>query len=222
VIKVELGPEPSSMRVRVHDAGVTRLSIRPVPPNGFKSLWRRGLPTIHQLQHQRCAYAALALSRGDWSIEHIEPKSVSRNHGRPIMAYTWGNMVVAAERINGVRGDDQDILDPTSIEDDWFELIGDHRELLVLTTPAIPHHLKGSASNTALRLLNANGLPSARAAYLRAFLRGDRTDAELSRDAPMVASFARARALLCGSDPSLARIDREVTRWARTPPRATS
>jgi hypothetical protein len=66
-----------------------------------------------------CAYSAewIPPSTGEMSVDHFIPKSV-----RPLLAYEWGNYRLAARRYNGFKRDHTDVIDPFTLQADWFVL----------------------------------------------------------------------------------------------------
>lgn len=105
---------PLDFAERVHAPGeAARLAgADPLPPH-----WRRCLRDLHAAYDGICAYAALRIHDVDGvrSVDHFRPKGAY-----PALAYVWENYRLACTRMNGRKGDYEDVLDPFEVVDGWF------------------------------------------------------------------------------------------------------
>jgi hypothetical protein len=82
--------------------------------------WTRALPALHESYNGLCAYLARR-------IELVETPTadhyIARHRASPLMlAYTWSNLRLSHQYINGVKSDLARVLDPFEVKDGWFAL----------------------------------------------------------------------------------------------------
>lgn len=125
---------------------------KPTPPVGRKfwkgkDYWRKALADLRQSYGGICAYSAMEVARvtGSPTVEHFLPKS---HH--PALAYDWTNYRLVCQRLNGRKGDHQDVLDPFSLPADVFDLNPANGEILVHRN--CPPQLRPKAESTIKRL----------------------------------------------------------------------
>lgn len=77
--------------------------------------WRLCLPDMRRAYKGICAYS------GCWtpedSVDHFKPKNVYQ-----AQAYAWSNYRLAHQKINSAKGDKDGILDPFTVQPNWFVL----------------------------------------------------------------------------------------------------
>jgi uncharacterized protein (TIGR02646 family) len=122
VIPVVLQAEPANFDINVRKPGQRFLNLTPNPTNKqwkHNSFWRSSIQDLRQAYGGICAYCAewIPPSTGEWSVDHFIPKSIC-----PASAYEWSNFRFVAARYNNFKGDFTDVLDPFSIQSEWFIL----------------------------------------------------------------------------------------------------
>lgn len=126
MIPVEPQPEPAYFDAKVRQKGLAFLKKRKIPLDGplprrrtLPSYWRECLDDLHARYNGCCAYLAVFIERvtGGVTTDHFVAKS-----RRPGLAYEWSNFRLACQAINGRKGDFENILDPFTIEKNWFRL----------------------------------------------------------------------------------------------------
>lgn len=116
---MRLQPEPPDFGVKVRAPG--RAFLRRVAhptAEQFKKhrYWKTCLPELHQAYAEVCAYSCCWIQIGS-TVDHYRP--VSRS---PALAYEWSNYRLSSEKLNSYKGDSTDVLDPFSIQPNWFVL----------------------------------------------------------------------------------------------------
>ena len=126
MIHLSLAPPPSQFDTRVRNPGRAFLAVTPAPTSrewSGNDFWRRAHDDLYRLNRGLCAYCASWTPRrrgpgvDHTSVDHYIPKS--RNTG---LAYEWTNFRLARSKLNGWKGDWQDVLDPVSVQSGWFTL----------------------------------------------------------------------------------------------------
>ena len=79
--------------------------------------WRRALKQLHAGYGGICAYTChwIPYDVGSDTVEHFLPKSIY-----PELAYEWSNYRLVCGRLNGRKGDWQDVVDPFDVIDGMF------------------------------------------------------------------------------------------------------
>ncbi len=188
MIHVEPQPEPPAFDDQVRKPGLRALA------RGTAELpdhWRACLGDLHQRYRGICAYLCVFIppATGARSVEHFAPKSKHRD-----LAYEWTNYRLVCSRMNGRKGDFEDVLDPFEIPDGWFAL--ELSFLQVMPSPALDEATRARVQATIDRLrLNDKECTDARALHYQLYL-----DEELSLERFREWSPFVARAALPRSD----------------------
>ena len=84
-----------------------------------RDYWRRSLVELYKAYGGICAYSAqwIPSGTGNYSVDHFLPKA-----SRPDLAYEWSNYRLVCLRLNGRKSNYTDVLDPFTLDDDWFHL----------------------------------------------------------------------------------------------------
>lgn len=111
----------------------------------LRDYWRLVTDELAEAFHHRCAYLAIAIRAGQ--VDHFVPCSEDRS-----LAYEWTNFRYCDPDVNSRKSRSRscELLDPCTIEDDWFELI--LPSLQVRVTERCPPELRGRAEATLDRL----------------------------------------------------------------------
>ena len=184
MIRVEEQPEPENFGAMVRQRGERFLASRPREPIRFRGheYWRYVTDELYEAYDGICAYTCHRIARdtGWSSVEHFVPKSV-----QPGLAYEWSNYRLVCGRLNGRKGEHQDVLDPFEIENGVFRL--DFPSLQVRPAEGLSDEVAFRAQETIDRLkLNDEICVKSRHAYLDPYCRG-RFDLEyVSEEAPFL------------------------------------
>lgn len=191
MIRCTLAAEPPHFDAQVRQPGRAWLDKNPHknPPHAF---WARVRGELAEVFHHRCAYLAIEIFNGQ--VDHF----VSCNEDRHL-AYEWTNYRYCDPGINSRKNSTRadELLDPCTIEDDWFELI--LPSLQVRVTELCPPELRERANHTLIRLGLRDGeaIIRMRSAWVAHFdeLGSDRAKflALLDRQDPMLARALRKR-----------------------------
>ena len=154
-----------------------------------KDYWRRALSDLIAAYRGICAYSASWTKRAsekstpqDSSIDHFIPRSAG-----PGGAYEWSNFRLSRSRINSLKGDHQDVIDPFSLAAGWFQL--DFRTFRLVPNPSLPQGDRVRVLNTIARLgLNSDqDYVKERVRAIRAYCVGAATLEQLRRRYPFIA-----------------------------------
>lgn len=120
MIKVRLAVEPKNFVELVQKPGKKFIATNPEPTQKQwkqNNYWVRIAKDIHRTYSGVCAYYCQYIPKvtGSKTIEHFKPKSK-----HPNQAYIWSNYRLVCGMMNGRKGNNEDVLDPFDIEDDWF------------------------------------------------------------------------------------------------------
>jgi len=131
LIPVQYQPEPLSFDARVRVRGKKFLAEY-ANSEPLSQYWRRALPDLWTAYGGVCAYSChwIPLDVGSASVDHFIPKSKVRS-----LAYEWDNFRLAAAKLNAIKGNYTDILDPFKIEKGWFALV--FPGMLVIPGPSV-------------------------------------------------------------------------------------
>ncbi len=182
-------PEPEGFDQAVRKKGNEWLNSNPskIP----KDLWSDFKPQLEAAFDDRCAYTAMYVPSGVGTVEHYLSK---RNY--PHLAYEWSNYRHAINRVNGCKGNLDDlVLDPFEVEDDWFAI--QIPDLQLVLTDKIPAELRDKATFTIekLQLQNSPWILRQRRRWYNGYLNGKYSLEMLDEDAPMIARAIRANTL---------------------------
>lgn len=216
MIPLELAPEPATFNERVRGPGlraiaemtgtsppVPRRAGRPheqkaervddLPTSEFPPYWREILPDLRAAYHGCCAYLATYIEPiGNPTVDHARPKSVARE-----LVYEWTNYRLCVARVNAVKGERTDVVDPVDIGPGWFSL--DLDTFYVERGPEAPEHAWGRVDAT-LSLLNLSDCTAQRAEYVTSYFEGGITWDYLERRTPFVAGELRRQGRLRPQD----------------------
>ena len=122
MIPVREQPEPTSFEVAVRQPGQAFLRATPNPTKGqWKKAryWQNAIDDLYGAYDGICAYSAewIPPSTGEASVDHFIPKSAN-----PRLAYEWPNYRLSARRFNLYKQDTADVIDPFTLQADWFVL----------------------------------------------------------------------------------------------------
>lgn len=144
MIRCELTDEPAHFDATVRRPGRKWLedNAHRHPP---RNLWSQVRDDLARAFHHRCAYLAIEIHHGQ--VDHFVPCSEDRG-----LAYEWSNYRYCDPQINSRknRASSKDLLDPCTIQDDWFELLLPSLQLRV--TDRCPPELRARAEATLVRL----------------------------------------------------------------------
>jgi len=126
VIHVELKPEPTHFDAEVRQKGRRFLEKKKIPTRGvlpegtkLEPFWKACMSDLHNSYAGICAYLAvyIELALGGASVDHFVAKSK-----RVELAYEWSNYRLACSRMNTLKREYEDVLDPCEIRDGMFRL----------------------------------------------------------------------------------------------------
>lgn len=88
--------------------------------------WREAIPDLHYAYSGICAYTChwIPLDTGSATVDHFKPKEIY-----PQYAYYWDNYRLVCGILNGRKGKYEDVLDPFTLQDGWFEMDFDSLKL---------------------------------------------------------------------------------------------
>jgi hypothetical protein len=143
MMKITIPPPPQNFQNRVSVPGEAFLKINPSPKASEwrrHSHWTQVHTELYESYHGICNYCSSWSPRSlegvpqnnDWqtSIDHYKPKSKY-----PRDAYKWENFRLCRRRLNNLKKDYTDIIDPTEIENDWFWI--DFTSFLLKPSPTL-------------------------------------------------------------------------------------
>lgn len=126
MIRVVQKAEASDFDTKVRQPGLRFLSSKAISagskvPEKFpwESYWTHSLEDLYDDHNGVCAYSCFRMeySLGGVTVDHFFPKKKY-----PLLAYEWSNYRLAASRINSRKGDHEDVLDPFTLENGWFQI----------------------------------------------------------------------------------------------------
>ncbi|PMD95549.1 hypothetical protein BWI97_14430 [Siphonobacter sp. BAB-5405] len=187
MLKIDLHSEPLDFDKDIRTRGLEFLKTTPNPnQNQWKShaYWTSSLETMSNLYNGVCNYCAVKLGRHatKGSIDHFIPKSQNPN-----LAYEWNNFRFCSTRFNTKKGVGK-ILDPSTINNDWFCI--DFSNLFVCVNPTIldPILFKKIDDTITKLALNDDDLVDERFEYYIEYKNSERTLDNLKKWAPFLAS----------------------------------
>jgi hypothetical protein len=143
LIRVQARPEYPGFDAEVRQPGAAFLVECPAPNSkefGKKNFWTRAAKELHAAYGGICAYTAMYLTE-QGSVDHFHPKNV-----RPDLAYEWSNYRLASGRVNNAKGSQAEILDPFTLDNDWFYL--DLPSCMLKPNPTLDKPLRARINNT--------------------------------------------------------------------------
>ena len=200
MIPVFKQPEPADFDANVRQKGLAFLRRKgialdqPVPKGAeLYPYWRSCLDELHASYQGCCAYLAVFFERetGGASVDHFVAKSASRAE----YAYEWRNYRLACSTMNSRKREFDDVLDPFSIQEGWFQV-----ELVsgrIYPNPALPSNTKKQVQETIKRLgLDDAGNRKMRCRHYQDFAEKQYTADFLRKRSPFVYSEALRQGLL--------------------------
>ncbi|MDE0330702.1 MAG: hypothetical protein OXL41_02450 [Nitrospinae bacterium] len=186
MIFVAQQPEPDDFDENVRQPGQQFLFANPNPTSkefAAHAYWREAAGALRSAYGEICAYTCHWISpdTGWQTVEHFVPKSVD-----PQRAYDWSNYRLVCGRLNGRKGDHQDILDPFVIAGVMFVL--DFPSMLVKPRQDLPQPDKEAVLQTIsrLKLNDDDTCVAARLNYVVDYCEGDISLDFLRRHAPFI------------------------------------
>ncbi|MBN2495254.1 MAG: hypothetical protein JXR96_11725 [Deltaproteobacteria bacterium] len=134
--------EPPDFDARARRPGKQWLESHPDKKRP-RDLWTPFKPALASGFGQLCGYSAIYEPIG--VVDHY--MSVSRHRH---LAYEWSNYRFASDRINKIKKDADDVLDPFEVDDAWFEILLPSLQLVL--TDAVPEDVRPRAEYTLHRL----------------------------------------------------------------------
>lgn len=195
MIRVQQQQEPESFEKLVRTPGRRFLKRYPHPNHqewNRRAYWQKVLPVMREAYGKVCAYCAhwIPHSTGGHSIDHFLPRST-----HPELAYEWKNFRYVSRRFNSRKGT-RTILDPFSIEDDWFVL--DFSSFLVRPNPNLPLEITDQVLETIsiLKLNDDEDLVTERLAYVCEYCQEEISLTHMEKKAPFIAAELKRQGLV--------------------------
>jgi len=146
MIRVVRKPEPAGFEKMVRAPGRAFLAGCPNPTQkqwNTHSYWRKVLCDLHRAYGGICGYSChwIPYDTGADTVEHFKPKS-----RHPQDAYEWRNYRLVCQLLNSRKGDNEDILDPFRVKNDWFTI--EFPALLIKPAPGLPKALTARINTT--------------------------------------------------------------------------
>ncbi len=181
MISVQLQPEPPDFEAKVRQPGKEFLRKHPKAKK-LDSYWREIIPDLWRAYSGVCAYSCHWFPPlGGESVDHFIPKSE-----KPHLAYEWSNYRLATQKLNNRKGAATDIVDPFTINGDWFLLV--FPAMLVKPNSSLADTAKRKVQNTINILkLNDEAIVNLRLSYVLEYCDGDITLKGLQKKAPFIA-----------------------------------
>lgn len=169
MIRVAKQEPPDDFETRVRQPGQIFLGKSPHPKSkqwSNRPYWRRISGALHTAYGGIFAYSChwIPYDTGADTVEHFKPKSKYPHH-----AYEWSNYRLVCSTLNGRKGDHEDVLDPFTIQDEWFVL--EFPSLLVKPAPDLAGDLRAKviATRRRLKLNDDESCVKARLRYVRLY-----------------------------------------------------
>ncbi len=146
MIHVSCKPEPVEFNDKVRKPGRRFLAACPRPTQRqwrIHSYWRRILHSLHSAYAGICGYSChwIPYDTGADTVEHFKPKTKY-----PKEAFEWANFRLVCQLLNSRKGEDEEILDPFSIQTGWFVI--EFPALIVKPAPNLRKSLQESVKRT--------------------------------------------------------------------------
>jgi hypothetical protein len=120
LIPVKLQPEPFNFYETVQCKGEAFLKNNPdAKGSKLAPYWRDIIPELREAYSGICAYTChkIHCGTGSNSVDHFKSKD-----SYPQDAYKWENYRLVCGTMNGRKGKYEDVLDPFTLQEGWFEL----------------------------------------------------------------------------------------------------
>jgi hypothetical protein len=117
---VQKQPEPLHFFEKVQKKGEKFLLQYPdAKGKDLKPYWRAVIPDLHHAYSGICAYTChwIPFDTGSPTVNHFKPKEAY-----PKYAYQWDNYRLVCGMLNGRKSNYEDVLDPFTLQDGWFEM----------------------------------------------------------------------------------------------------
>ena len=213
MIPVTPASEPNDFAGKVRNPGQRFLSSTPRPRSsdwGGHDYWRRATDDLLRAYGNICAYSGSWTFRNggsprpgleDSSIDHFLPKSKY-----PDKAYEWSNYRLARTRLNNLKGNHEDVLDPFLLQERWFVL--DFTTFLVQPNTNLANNDMHKVDATIVRLgLNAEqDYVQERIAVVAQYCHGRLKKFQLESKWPFIASEMTAQNFDVSIRPNLLRV----------------
>lgn len=185
MIQVTSAAEPPNFNNLVRVPGNAFLRSLPTgvtPDWRRRDYWRKIIPELHSAYGGICAYTChyIPEDTGSNTVEHFQPKKLFPND-----AYEWSNYRLVCGRMNGRKGDHQDVVDPFVVVAGMFEL--DFPSLQVAIGSGLSTANDVLARSTRERLkLNDDVNIRARLAYVLDYRHGHIARSHITSHAPFI------------------------------------
>jgi hypothetical protein len=120
MIPVVKQPEPLKFNEHVRIPGSTFLITNPSPNSKQfhqHNYWRDIKADLYQLYKSVCAYTGEWFPEPAASVDHFIPTSKE-----PRLAYEWDNYRLTTQKMNNIKGNKTDLIDPFEVQLGWFVL----------------------------------------------------------------------------------------------------
>ncbi len=186
MIRVDQIPEPSAFDAEVRTPGKTWLAKNSAPKRP-RDLWTPYLPHLAEGFGNLCGYAAMHLEEG--TVDHYLSCATHRH-----LAYEWSNYRFTSARMNSIKGtENEHVLDPFEIGDDWFEIHLPSLQMGITTHVPFEHRERALYTLRRLDLRDGEAIIRRRQSWYQAFREQGITLHELKRRAPLIARAVEKR-----------------------------
>lgn len=188
MISVARKPEYTDFDIEVRQPGLAFLARTPRPTSaefGKRSYWTKARSHLHAAYLGQCAYTTMYLVDGG-TIDHFLPKTT-----HPHLAYEWDNYRLARQKVNGRKGNTEEVVDPFEVEPGWFVL---HMPSCLVRAGSGLDHVVRKRVNATINILQLNAddlLVQERCDLLISLADGDVTMTFLDRWYPFLSSEVR-------------------------------
>ncbi len=196
---VQKQPEPPHFFEKVQKKGEEFLLQNPhAKGTTLKPYWRAIIPDLYNAYSGICAYTCHWVSpdTGWPTVDHFKPKETY-----PQYAYHWDNYRFVCGAVNGRKGKYEDVLDPFTLEDGWFEM---HFNSLQLIPGQLLMPIQAEKVLKTIKRLKLNDWPciQGRKNWLVPYLKEEYPISHLEEKAPFLAKELKRQEL---DDVNLAR-----------------
>lgn len=170
-------PEPAQFDEECRQPGLTWLQTH---PEGRYDLWSPFRDDLAAGFRWRCGYKAMFNQEG--TVDHFTSIDADRTQ-----AYEWDNYRYISQGLNSAKREDPNMLDPFTVQDNWFRLILPSLQLVL--TDQIPPQIRPTAENTLekLKLINGRNILRRRKFWYNEVAQNNLPLARLEQYAPLVA-----------------------------------
>ena len=146
MMRFDLQPEPATFDVRCRQRGKKWLADHPDydRPHDY---WSEFGQDLRQAFRGLCAYCAMWVMNGQ--TDHFVPVAMLKQQKQDLLAYEWDNYRYADGSLNG-RKSKHIVLDPFTVNDEWFEISLPSLQLLL--TDKLPAEKREIAEFTVKQL----------------------------------------------------------------------